>query len=281
MLLHTPWGGPMIFGINRKNKMDSGVSIPKSKSCILIWNWEKCGRKWFSVIQNGRRQPFCEKNKIKNKSCVFIWNGEKCDQKWFSVIQNGHRQKYIKIAYWSEMERNVIESDFRLFKMAARGHFAKKISKNIKVAYWSWIARNAIEMIFDHSRQVWIWYSDWHRRVPQHPVASIQHLNRHWLLPDPHWTTSPSLLTNMLKFCSTPSTWVQNYTTWFTVSNNWVHWWPACELWLTIGTEIFWQISAGPHLSYMGHIFRSCNWDTIRGIRKGIDTPIKWYNRLM
>ena len=27
-------------------------------------------------------------NKFK-KSCVLIWNGEKCDRKWFSVIQNG------------------------------------------------------------------------------------------------------------------------------------------------------------------------------------------------
>ena len=30
----------------------------------------------------------------------------------------------------------------------------------------------------------------------------------------------------------------------------------ACELWLTIGTERFWQISAGPHLSSLDHIFR-------------------------
>ena len=30
----------------------------------------------------------------------------------------------------------------------------------------------------------------------------------------------------------------------------------ACELWLTIGIERFWQIFAGPHLSSMGRIFR-------------------------
>ena len=29
----------------------------------------------------------------------------------------------------------------------------------------------------------------------------------------------------------------------------------ACEMWLTIGTERFWQISAGTHLSYLGCIF--------------------------
>ena len=76
---------------------------------------------------------------------------------------------------------------------------------------------------------VWIWYSDWHRRVPQYPVTSIQPLNDQWLLPDPHWTTSPSLLTNMLKFRSTPRTWVQYCTIWLTVSNNWVSW---CYLYL-------------------------------------------------
>ena len=31
----------------------------KIKSCVLIWNNEKCVRKWFSVIQNGRRRRFC------------------------------------------------------------------------------------------------------------------------------------------------------------------------------------------------------------------------------
>ena len=57
----------------------------------------------------------------KNKSCVLIWNGEKCDQKWFAVIQNGRRQpfceKKIKVAYWSEMARNAIKIDFRSSKM--------------------------------------------------------------------------------------------------------------------------------------------------------------------
>ena len=38
-------------------------------------------------------------------------------------------------------------------------------------------------------------------------------------LPDPHWTTSPSLPTNMLKFRSTPRTWMQKCTIWLTVSN--------------------------------------------------------------
>ena len=51
----------------------------------------------------------------------------------------------IKVAYWSEMARNAIESDFQSFKMAAGSHFVKKI---IKVAYWSEMARNAIENDF-------------------------------------------------------------------------------------------------------------------------------------
>ena len=62
----------------------------KNQSCVLIWNGEKCDRKRFSVIQNGRRQPFYKKN----QSSVLIWNGEKCDQKWFSVIQNGRLQPF-------------------------------------------------------------------------------------------------------------------------------------------------------------------------------------------
>ena len=63
----------------------------KYKSTALIRNSEKCDQKWFSVIQNGRRQPFCEKNVQTNKSCVLIWNGEKCDRNWISIIQYGHK----------------------------------------------------------------------------------------------------------------------------------------------------------------------------------------------
>ena len=82
----------------------------KKRSCVLIWNGEICDRKWFSVIQNGRWQPFCERK----KSCVLIWNGEKCDQKWFSVIQIGRSQPFcekkklrIDLKWW-EMRSKVI-----------------------------------------------------------------------------------------------------------------------------------------------------------------------------
>ena len=125
--------------------------IKKIKVCVLIWNGEKCDKKWFfSVIQNGRWRPFWIFFS-KTKSCVLIWNGEKCDWKWFSVIQNGRWQPFCeknkKIDYWSEMARNAIESEFRSSKMAAGSHFVKK-----KVAYWSKMARNAIEIHFRSSK---------------------------------------------------------------------------------------------------------------------------------
>ena len=51
--------------------------------------------------------------------------------------------------YWSEMVRNVIESDFRSSKMATSSHFVKK---KIKVVYWSEMARNAIKSDFRSSK---------------------------------------------------------------------------------------------------------------------------------
>ena len=97
--------------------------------------------------------------KIKNKSCVLIWNGENCDRKWFSVIQNGRRRPFCqkfkkKVAHWSEMARNAIKSDFQSSKMAAGGHFVKKIFQKCKVAYWSEMARNAIKTDFRSSKML-------------------------------------------------------------------------------------------------------------------------------
>ena len=75
----------------RSSKMATGSHfVKKNKSCVLISNGEKWDQKWFSVIQNGRRQPFSEKY----QSCVLIWNDVKCDRKWFSVILNGRRQPF-------------------------------------------------------------------------------------------------------------------------------------------------------------------------------------------
>ena len=52
------------------SKMGTGGHFAKikKKSFALIWNGQKCHRKWVSEIQNGRRQPFCKKNH-KNKNC--------------------------------------------------------------------------------------------------------------------------------------------------------------------------------------------------------------------
>ena len=138
----------------RSSKM-AGSHFVK-KSCLLISNDEICDRKWFSVIQNGRRLPFCENFRsskmatcshfVGKKSCVFIWNGEKCDQKRFSVIQNGRQQPFCeknKLVYWSEMVRNAIERDFRSSKMAACSHFVKKVvllMLNGEKCDWKWFS---------------------------------------------------------------------------------------------------------------------------------------------
>ena len=120
----------MAAGVHFENNL-------KKKSWVLIWNGEICIRKWFSVIQNGRRQPFCEFfkktsklyidlkwremrskvifghpkwpksdfqnghrrpfwKKIQKQSWILIWNGEKCIRKWFSVIQNVRRSHFVK-----------------------------------------------------------------------------------------------------------------------------------------------------------------------------------------
>ena len=71
--------------------------IQRKINCVLICNGDKCDWKWFSVIQNGRQRPFCEKNSKKRKA-----------------------------AYWSAMVRNAIKSDFQSSKMSARGYFVKK-----------------------------------------------------------------------------------------------------------------------------------------------------------
>ena len=72
----------------RTSKMGAGghfvKKIQKIKF-ILIWNGQKCDRKWFSDFQNGRQQPLCQ-----------IWNGQKCDQTWISDIQNGRRRPLCK-----------------------------------------------------------------------------------------------------------------------------------------------------------------------------------------
>ena len=143
----------------------------KKKSCVLIWNGEKCIQKWFKVIQNGRQQPFCEKkiaywsemarnaikgdfrtSKMATGSHLKKKKKLRIDLKWremrskvifrSSKMATGSHFVKKKVAYWSEMARDAIESDFRSSKMAAGSHFVEKIKK-IKVVYWSEMARNA------------------------------------------------------------------------------------------------------------------------------------------
>ena len=46
--------------------------------------------------------------------------------------------KKFKVAYWSKMARNAIESEFRTSKMADGSHFVKKIPKKIScVSIWN------------------------------------------------------------------------------------------------------------------------------------------------
>ena len=111
----------VIFG---HPKWPPAAILWKNKSCVLIWNGEKCHRKWFSVIQNGRQQLFGEK---KNQICVLIWNGEKCDQTWFSVIQNGRRQPFCEksVLIWNGEKCN-----WKWFSVIQNGHWQPYYKKN-------------------------------------------------------------------------------------------------------------------------------------------------------
>ena len=58
-------------------------NFQKYKNCVFIWNGDKCDRKWFSVIQDGRRRPFCEiKKKYILKLRIFLNLGESHACKW-------------------------------------------------------------------------------------------------------------------------------------------------------------------------------------------------------
>ena len=135
--------------------------------------------KMAQYIQNGGRRPFW-KTKLKKSfemhSKVIFGNPKwyagshfvnnifkqklRIDLKWWemwSQVICGHPKwpqaailwKKIKVAYWSEMTRNAIKSDYRSSKMAAGSHFVKN-----KVAYWSEMTRNAIESDFRSSKMV-------------------------------------------------------------------------------------------------------------------------------
>ena len=87
------------------SKMSAGDHFVKKK------NGQKCDWKWISDIQNGRRQPFCQKFPKKNK---VAYQSEMAG----NAIESEFRTS--KMADRSEMARNAIESDFRTFKMAVK-----------------------------------------------------------------------------------------------------------------------------------------------------------------
>ena len=98
----------------QSSKMAAGSHFVNKKSKLRIdMKWREMRSK---VIFGHPKWPLAAILYIKKKSCVLIWNGEKCDRKWFSVIQNCRRQpfceKKIKVAYCSEMARSAIEIHF-------------------------------------------------------------------------------------------------------------------------------------------------------------------------
>ena len=116
--------------------------IKKKKSCVSIWNGQKCDRKWISYIQNGRRRPFCKKKfpqKIKF-SIDLKWPEMRSkmffrDPKWPTAAILSKFSKKFKVAYWSKMARNAIESEFRTSKMADGSHFVKNFKLRIDLKW--------------------------------------------------------------------------------------------------------------------------------------------------
>ena len=108
-----------------------------------------------SDFQNDRRRPFWKKIKTRKLRIYLKWREMRSKvifdhPKWTPAAILRQNFKKIKVAYWSEMARNAIESHFRSSKMAAGGHFVNKFKK--KVPYWSEMERNTIESDFRSSK---------------------------------------------------------------------------------------------------------------------------------
>ena len=85
---------------------DHFVKTFKKKSCISIWNGQKCERKWISDIKNGRRQPLCQK--FPKKNLHIDLKVPEIRSKVNIGHQNGRRWPFCI----TEMAKNAIESDF-------------------------------------------------------------------------------------------------------------------------------------------------------------------------
>ena len=111
------------------------TKFPKNKSCGLIWNGEKCDLKWFTVIQNGPRWPFCDKISKKLKLRI--------DLKWRemrSKVIYGHPKwppaailwVYNKKTWKLCIDLKCEKKWFRSSKMVTGGNFVKKFKT------WKW-----------------------------------------------------------------------------------------------------------------------------------------------
>ena len=128
----------------------------RSQITRTLWFLASIGKtKWpLAAILYKNAQKACGVyNCVTNSPINFIF-GIAIDstyRKWFSVIQNGRWQPFwgekIKVVYWSEMARNVIEMWFLVIQngpnRTSSSHLVKK-----KVVYWSEMARIASESDF-------------------------------------------------------------------------------------------------------------------------------------
>ena len=91
------------------------------KSCLLIG--DKSDGKWFSVIQNGCRQPFRDKN-----GRVAILNAK---------MTNGRYLILLKL-YWSEIASNAIKSYFRSLANLEKVMRGPKMTRNVIFMHPQW-----------------------------------------------------------------------------------------------------------------------------------------------
>ena len=78
----------------------------KKKSCVSVLNGQKCHWKWILDIKNEDRRTFCKKSKVNFGH-----------PKWATAAIMSKISKKHKVAYWSEMARNAIKSEFRTSKI--------------------------------------------------------------------------------------------------------------------------------------------------------------------
>ena len=174
------FGSHFVKNVKKKKKLRIGLKWPKMRSKVNFGHPE-----WLPTV-------ICKKNPKKLKFRIDL----KCPEmrskvnfghpKWPTAAILYKKFQKNKVAYRFEMARNAIESEFRISKMGAGGHFVKnfkkfkfrpevkwpemrskvnfghpkwptaailsKISKKIKILYWSKMARNAIESEFRTSK---------------------------------------------------------------------------------------------------------------------------------